>query len=1038
MSQDPVNTFSNLCVVEASAGSGKTYALAKRYVELLINPRISSQEIPLKNILAITFSNKAAHEMKARILDFLKKIALDSFSSNKERDEMFLSLGVPHDLARKKALVIMDVLLKNYNFFQVQTIDSFINAILSGCSFKLGLSASFRIRTDCSQYLSLSLDRLIDRASSERGISALFEKFMEQYLYLQNLPAWFPRKDIYDEIRLLFFKSNITGIDFYRSGVEAGDVIVLKKKTFSLMRELAEVLPEGTRLVFKNSFLKFLDGAKDTFDLENIAPAFEREEFPVNKGGVPGKKALNLWKQIRINLKEVAEGESVYAFNPYIDIFKYVSEDLRFLSHKDDVLFLEELNSRARWLFDDNGVTVPELYYRLAVRLTHFLIDEFQDTSLLQWKNLDPMVSEALSNGGSLFYVGDKKQAIYRFRGGEAALFDSVKGSYSGFEVIDRFLTRNYRSRRNLVEFYNECFSAGNLSHFLEAKKELSKSGLEFSHDEKQEVLNVFKNVRQDVPEGRDGGYVSVEPLEGKTAEERNDAARLRLVSLIKEISERFNYSDIALLARQNDEAELLTEWLIAYGIRVESEKTLNIRNNAYIKELISCLMFLNSPIDDLSFASFILGEIFSKATGRSTQEYRDFIFDVSLKKSRQRHIYLYKEFRDRFPEEWGGLVEEFFRSVGFVPLYELVISIFKAFRVLENFSSHQGFFMKFLELIKSKEEEAPDIGSFIEYFARAADDELYVHVADTDSVKVLTVHKAKGLEFPVVILPFLEMNVRVDTNQSSIEGGRIVLRRITEKYRAFSSPLEELYRKEYLKGFIDELNSVYVALTRASDELYLFVPQKSGRGNNLACALIPAMTKEIGQKEARPKKKIDGRSSHIIPYSRYEDWISMLKEEFSQEVSEAIRHRRTRGEVFHYLLSFAGDLSREDLTGRLPGVFLSAKNKFSGFCDWKQMEKDLSFFIGHESMKPFFYCSGALVLNEKEVVDRKGNTRRIDRLIVMDKEIWVIDFKSSREAASAAQVREYMNIVADIYPGRKIKGFVLNFDKSEAEEIDG
>ncbi|HQP91223.1 MAG TPA: 3'-5' exonuclease, partial [Candidatus Omnitrophota bacterium] len=826
------------------------------------------------------------------------------------------------------------------------------------------------------------------------------------------------------------------GRPFHRNNTETGEVISLKKKILADIRELFKSLPEGTKQIFQNSLSRFLDSAGATFDLGSLPQAFGREEFPVNKNGCPSKKVLKLWADIRDGLKAVSELESICLFNPYIDIFDEFQKGLLELSGKDDVLFLEELNRRTMFLFDDSGVTVPELYYRLAVRLFHFLVDEFQDTSLLQWKNLDPMINEALSKGGSLFYVGDKKQAIYRFRGGESGLFDSVKSSFHGYEIIDKTLTRNYRSRKNIVDFCNECFSSKNLLRFFEAKNELSKSSPVFCDAEKEEVLGVFKNAFQDTPEGRDGGCVSIERLQAKTSQEAQDCVKERLMALLKELSTRFDNSDIAILARQNDEAEQFTEWLIEEGIRVESEKTLNIRNNAHIKEIISFLMFLNSPIDDLSFASFILGDIFAKASGKSSQEYRDFLFSAAQKK-KNKHIYLYKEFRDAYPDEWADFIEGFFKSVGFVPLYELIISIYKELSILKNFGADQGFFMKLLEVVKEKEEDVSDLAGFIEYFTGAPNEELYVRVSGTDSIKVLTIHKSKGLEFPVVIIPFLEMNVRVDQDLALLEGDKLVLRRLSEKYRAFSPYIEEAYRKQYLKCFIDELNSIYVALTRAEDELYVLLSEKSGRSNNLACALIPDEKMFHAQKVVKvPKKQ---KQAHFkIPVSKYQNWIEMLQDEFPFGASISARGRRQRGEVLHYLLSFLGDLDKEDSVRSLSDAFVLAKSRYRTFLDWEAVEKDLAKFLKNREIRPFFYCQGAKVFTEKEFVDKKGNTKRIDRLIVSDKEVWIADFKSSKEPDAFEQLMDYKKIMMDLYPDKFIRCFVLNLDAFSAEEVNG
>ena len=425
--KDSLFHFPEVCIKEASAGSGKTYALAKRYIQLLINLSLELQEIPLRSILAITFTNKAAIEMKKRILEFLKKIALDKFSSKEEKNDILSSFIGKEETVREKSHMVMDYLIRNYNFFQVQTIDSFINALLLGCAFKIQLSSNFRIKKDYEDYLSYSLDILIDKAHYSAEVLGIFQEFLEHYLYVEGRTSWFPKRDILSLIKSLFSYSNIFGGRFRKYGIESKEVVSKKREVLSSMKEIRDNLPQGTNKRFISSLESFLRNNEETFNIDSLPKYFSRERFPVNKGGDVPEKVEKLWKEIRSNLKEVCELEAFSLFNPYIDIFDLVLKEFQVLTRKEDILFLEELNRQARALFEEESMTVAELYYRLATRFKHYLIDEFQDTSTLQWKNLIPMVEEALSTDGSLFYVGDKKQAIYRFRGGEVSLFDKVK-----------------------------------------------------------------------------------------------------------------------------------------------------------------------------------------------------------------------------------------------------------------------------------------------------------------------------------------------------------------------------------------------------------------------------------------------------------------------------------------------------------------------------------------------------------------------------------------------------------------------------------
>ena len=1041
----PQSRSPQVCIVEASAGSGKTYALAQRYLKLLINPALNPGEAPLKNILAITFSNKATMEMKARILDFLKKIALDRFSDAEEKQRIIAGMGVSFPEAQKRALSAMEELIINYNFFQVQTIDSFVNAILSACALKLGLSAGFRIRTDSAVYLAYGLDILIDTAAGDKAVCAAFSSFLHQYLFLENRTSWFPKDNILDIIVGLLAKMNRIGLPFNPSRIDAKTLIKGKKEVLGLMRQLKSDWPEGAHKSFQKSFEGFLDEHKEGFDFGDLSDFWAREAFPLTKSGKISITAEKLWSKIREALGLLADAESALLMDPYLDIFSKTFGHFRALAVRDDALFLDELNRQTRLLFDEGGLTVPELYYRLAMRLKHILIDEFQDTSPLQWDNLYPMIEEVLSTDGSLFCVGDKKQAIYRFRGGDATLFDTVKERFRGTNLTLEYLRQNYRSLKEIVAFTNDIFSESHLKLFLQKCRELKKEELHFTQKDEEVILKVFQGSQQNALENKGIGYVRLESISAGNKEECNAAIKEKLLALIAELSGRFSFSAIALLVRENEDVELLTEWLVEKGIRVASEKTLNIRNNALIKELVSFLKFLNTPIDDLFFASFICGDIFLKASRLSRDEVHDFIFSTRQKRNKEKNVYLYREFRRRYPKVWEEYFEEFFKNVGFVPLYELAIAILLKFDCPAAFADSQGFFMRFLELIKEQEEEKNSLSLFLEFFDAAAGEDLYVRASKADAVNVMTIHKAKGLEFEAVVLPFLEMNIKVDPVAMRFDGSRPVLRRLQKKYRDFSKNLDAAYREEYLKSFIDELNCVYVALTRAAEELYVFLPQNKKKSSWLAAQLFCCDgVVEKGEVNEHPKEKSAQKdvSALDLPASRYVDWISylaqFLKGEFSEKRLLENRKNVLRGEVFHYFLSCIGNLSVTDPKSVVKEALEKTQAKFPGFSDPKDIEETLSRFIEDERFSFIFSCGRAEVYREKEIVDAGGHTKRIDRLIVADDEAIIVDYKTSVEinAADREQVKEYVSLVAKIYPEKKVKGCLVYLDALTLEHV--
>jgi len=1039
---DPrLNRFPHVCIVEASAGTGKTYALARRYIQLLMGTGGMARPAPFKSMLAITFSNKAALEMKERILDFLKRIALDGFADPAEEKELFEALGVQAGEARPLASRSMDELVRNYNFFQVQTIDSFMNAILSGCAFHLGLSSSFRIRRDWQDFLAFSLDSLIDRAGHDKAVRRLFEEALRQYLYLESRSGWFPKRDMLVLNEELFSAMNRMGRPYRRVKVLPKDLLVKKRAVLQGMKRLRAALPEASHKGFTKSLDSFLETAEGSFDFADVSDFWKRDEMPlVQKAKVPAE-ARRLWKKVRKDLEAAAVFESILIFRPYVEIFGALLEELRREVAKEDVLFLDELNFRAHEVVGHGAVSLPELYYRLAVRLQHFLVDEFQDTSLLQWSNLHEMVKEALSTGGSLFCVGDKKQAIYRFRGGDVRLFDALRRRFAAFSVVDLTLDKNRRSRSELVHFCNTIFAQENLGRFLSQAVFGRDKGV--GPGERQGVLDVFKGARQEVLQEDSGGLVRVEVLAADDREEREVLVRDRLFGVLEEATRQGGYGldDIAVLVRENKEVELVSEWLLGRRIPVASEKTLNIRNHPRIKEVISLLRFLNKPVDNLAFVSFILGDIFCRASGQEREAMASFVFSRPGRGRKAGEPYLYRSLREQHPALWETYFDGLFKAVGFVPFYELVVRIYAQFRCLELFGSEQGFFMRLLELIKEREEENAALADFLEFFDAAAGEELYLKGLTTAAVSVTTIHKAKGLGFPVVVLPFLGLRPRVDAMavQETDEG--LFLRRVGGKYAGFSPDLDAVAAEEYFRSLVDEMNGVYVGLTRARDAMWVFLPHGAKRAANPLLSFFPEEVRSRGQ---MPKKEA-GRSAGLSPLPvvpiglpAYGDWVPWLSDEFMDKGLLERRGAVRRGEVLHALLSWVADAADKEAAQLWAQVLERGRPRFPFVADWDDCEKTFVNVLTAERLKPFFRPEEGDVFCEQEIAYRNGDIGRIDRVIVKEKEVWVVDYKSSRQEAQegAAQVRRYAEAVGRVFAGRKVRGFLIYLDTAQGEEV--
>jgi len=1040
-----IQSLPQVTVVEASAGSGKTYSLAKRYINLLTDTAVKSGRPPLREVLAITFTNKATIEMKERILELLKRVVFGAFEDKKQQEDILAVFKTGGQQAARLAESVVDELIKHYNFFQVQTIDSFINTLLLGCALNIGRSASFEIKRDYLEQLSYCLDLVIEQGAQSQQVLDFLEEFLKHYLFVENKKGWLPKEDILSLMKSLFKLSNKYGELFQAHEGKSVDIIKKKKNAYSLIQKLSQNLPEGLNANAAKSIKSFIENNNGVFSVSSLPAALAQPKVPLNKGRPACASFQKQWARLNKELIELVEFDSAVVYNPYIRLFSGLLGYFQGESKKKDVLFLEELNHKARSLFGNEGITVAELYYRLATRFKHYLIDEFQDTSLLQWHNLKIMVEEALASGGTLFYVGDKKQAIYRFRGGEAKLFDSLSRQFSIFNVETKRLSKNWRSHKAIVEFNNEVFSEANLKRALGA----GGISLELDNDPQalSEVIDVFKEAAQEYKEENDSGYVKVEHIEEKNQSQRDEALRPKIINLLKSLKQRFKYGDVAILTRDNNEVELVSSWLLEAAIPVESEKTLNVAHNPLIKGVISFLKFLYSPIDDLSFAAFILSDLFCAKAGLSRQDITRFIFELRKAKALNGPSPLYRLFRRKYPQIWQDYIDEFFKSVGFVSPYELVVNFYARYNILENFSQAQAFFMKFLELVKIKEDEYPGLEEFLSYLEAAPGEELYVNVTHSDSVKVLTIHKSKGLEFGVVIMPFLRVDINPETGERGMSSyvvgddspGPLKLARITKNHRLYSEKLRQIYVQGYKKACIDELNNIYVALTRAKCELYVFIPKKSSAKNNQARFLIPEHLQELGSRKKYPEKEKLSQNLMELPALKHESLAEIFKDEAVDTAAVKNREKIILGSIFHLVLSGVGNLYGKDKSKVISRAVIAAKALYPHNTEFDSIETKLEKLVSNKEFEMFFYVPAGTVYNEKDIVNDYGDIKRIDRLIIKDSEAWIIDYKSSKEGRDKhhKQVAEYAQAIKDIYPRLGLKGFIIYLDEMVKEEVN-
>ncbi len=1020
-----------VCVCEASAGSGKTYALAERYVRLILYLSRKAPSPPVYSILAITFTNKAAFEMKERIIRFLKELAL-GVMEEEEAARMIDGLGLTVEQVRETALCVINEILRGYNYFQVQTIDRFINTLLVSSAFQIGLTSAFKIKTDPREYLERAIDELIAESGENALIKKAFDDLLTSLLLVEARSSWMPKKVLFDTMQGLFKEYNTYARPFVRGHFTPDDILRSKVQLVDDVRLFVENMPKDIHKTVEKSLRNFVAGGRRAFLFnKDLSAYFAKDAEDIKKFNIAGWH-LDQWQKIRSGFNKTAEMEIRHLYDPYIELFERVREKLTLICLKEDIIFLSELNTKARLIYEQ-GVAPEELYYRLSTRFDHYLFDEFQDTSVLQWDNLKVLPEDAVSKGGSLFYVGDKKQAIFSFRGGDTILFDAIRQQYldPGYHLFTQTLSESRRSHQSIVNFNNIVFGRANLDYLI--------SLVPARPVDRIELERVYGHAGQVPLKLSPPGYVQVEYLAGQNQEESREDSLNRTVTLLQTLRERFAWRDVGILVRKNSDVTRMTRALLQAGIPAASERTLNIKEHPHVIEVVAFLRFLDAPVDNESFAAVLLGDLFLKVSNLSLSDIQDFIVHW---RQHKKEPYLYKAFQSAFPDIWDTLVSDFFKKVGLYPVYELIISFVGRWGILDLYPESRGFLMHFLELVRAKEVDYPLLGGFLRFYDENQGEEFYVPVAGSEAVRVATIHKSKGLEYRVVILPYFTFGL----DRGGVRGShapKYVLRNVdeglalyhfNETHRQYSSLADEEFVQEKMLMFFNELNTAYVALTRAVCEMYVYIPAKSGSSANLALQLIPQDMLTVGKPSLdypRDKAKDSVSAVEVAP-PECRDWLAFLSDEFIDVDNQ--QEERLLGVALHAVLAEIDYILPGGLDAKiellLDNVLPEMKEKVKGL---------LQAFLSSADIEPLFAPTEAKVFTEYEMVDRYGRSKRLDRLIVTEKMVTVVDFKTSRPADEALvrrQVREYKSILSEIYPGRSVRGVLAFITEREVQDV--
>ncbi|MDQ7773522.1 MAG: UvrD-helicase domain-containing protein [Elusimicrobiales bacterium] len=1027
LESDKKLAFPHALLISASAGSGKTYTLTQRYVQLLLSEKVPNND--LSSILAVTFTNNAAKEMKARILGWLKDLALERDEEKIKETMALVSLSRAEVVKRAGALV--ERVIDNYSDFHIQTIDSFLARVMAASVDELKLPLKAEITMAYDVLIDLALYSMFSRIGKDLPAEEI-DKFL----------AVLPKSTAYPWNPVTRVKENFNSF-LNQEGKTAGSIASPPGGWEpALLNKFKAVLKETKALVgrFGPGLVKAsAAAAMESGNITDFLAAYSFRFAVFN--GQKKAKFPDGWERDVARLSdlviELTELNSAAYYHPYVGIYgRFKAELERVKRGKTDVIHINDIAKRlASYINADN---VPEVYLKLGERISHFLIDEFQDTNRLQWDVIRPLVEEGLSKNGSLFVVGDIKQAIYMFRNADYRIMrdflDKAEGKKAepehislaslGGELKYADLPVNYRSDGRVLEYVDSLF------------KDKLKNSPELVGEDITELTTYAQSVR---PDRVKDGYVRTDVLE---LEDPDDPAEQKkwLLDAVEGARRRYPLGEIAILVAKNKRIEPVVEWLTEAGVPVASLGSLDIRKRKVVAELLSWLRFLESPSDDLAFADFITGEVFTKLTGLSRDELRGFIFAA---RQEDRNALLYAAFRNhpKYGKYWEQHLDPAFRKVGYLPLYELVSLVYASFKVFANFPGEQAFLARLLDAVTSLEAEGvTSPRAFIEYASGEDEDKSKVFAIALpeyiDAVRVMTFHKSKGLGFSVVINLMYDERGQSDPMYFEERDGAINVYHITKAAAEQSVKLRPVYDGRKKDSNVQDLNVLYVISTRARHELYNLVVKKKRKTEAAEPRLTDLFTAcELGKPaDRKPSARPSSAPMEIAaPGPRPDQRFDASKPTYTSFFETA------EGELVHGILARFIELPK-DLEGEIYAAFDELAPAYPFKFDKPKVVKSLLAFLKSPEAAPLFESKpGRQVLVEAEFIDKNGSLFRMDRVLIDADSVTVIDFKTGQAntAKYTPQMKNYLTILTEAY-SKPAKGLLAYVDFRGISEIRG
>ncbi len=959
--------------------------------------------------------------MKQRILDCLKSASLGQPETLEEFQQL-LSM-TPSEIQIEAARLVEEI-LDNYSDFQIRTIDSFLARVFKASALELGLSPDLEIALDSDAILDEAFGVFARELHTGTSSARLFDQLI--LLLLETRAGddrffWNPYPELSDKVKDLYKRIILTSKEL-RLEDHSNEIRELAARLPKKVLELDRLLRHPKIEKIKR-FEDYVGYAKAN-DVDNLS-SHKFPPSPIKKTGSDPKQFQRALRESQALCEEITALRTQLIllkarqhYQPYAEAHALLAKSIEAVKRERGLVDIGAVVKRlAEYL---KPGTVPEVYYSLGETLCHYLIDEFQDTNPIQWETLVPLIDNALATRGSLFVVGDTKQSIYGFRGADWRIMKrlQLEDIFPSAMKDLKTLETNYRSFEKVLNFNRDVFKT-----IVPRKGDPVAARASGLATDEQRVRASFAGK----------GYVEVFSIPADAAELQpaQIPQKQKVLEIVADcLSRGYRRSDITILSPRNGDVVEISGWLNERGISFISHSSLDVRSRAVTGELLALLRFFDSPIDDLSFATFLLGTIFGGLLRRddkaiSRQNLLDLFFDHRLTHRHEQPLYI--SFRRRYPDLWRMYFEDLFNVVGYLPVYDLIAETFNTFNIFALLPREEATLAKILEVVKDFEEQGENsLKGFLRFAGDSSEDaDWNIDIpTDADAVRVMTIHKAKGLESRVVIVLLFDSPSRHDSLYFEEAGDEVRLVRLAKDVAEEVEELSTLYREKALRQTVDDLNKLYVAFTRAEEEMYIISVQ--AKRSKTPSEFLPETGYGPEAKPAvqhvAPEAETSVKLCHDLPRT------AIRQVEYT---GIAIAEAR-RGEFVHAVLETI-EYVGPDIEAHLAKALQRALVRVPFEADLNSLRDLLLNIFTLKELRPYFQKNeGRTILNEQEFAGPDGALVRMDRVVIDPGSATVIDYKTGEEKPEyREQVLKYMKILRSYYVGRSVDGLLVYIDQN-------